>query len=289
MIDARLYAIVFRMTAIRRGAIPANHGDQARAAMFDLLKRGNLPFTTHLHDENGHKPYTISLVHGGKRGVDGARHFGEGDLAEWRFTILSDSTFEAVLRRYILDRNLPHVRIGAVEFAITDAFASNGSHPLSGFVSIAALQERWNCTPDSLPKSLTLDFLSPTAFSKGQDKTSGTYHYISLPLPRILFSTLRKRWLNLGGSAPGDEFDIWVDSTLNLEPIRLEMLPTVVERRTVPAFIGRARFTHHGDPRWLGVAHLLADFTFWAGVGYQTTRGMGQAQRVLEEREQRHA
>lgn len=282
MIDARLYAIVLQMTAVRRGAIPANHGDQARAAMFDLLKRGNLQFAAQLHDENAHKPYTISLVQGGKRATDGAHHFREGDQAEWRFTLLSDPTFEAVLRRYILDRNLPHVRIGAVEFAITDAFASNGSHAFSGHISIAALQEKWSCEPDTLAKSVTLEFLTPTAFSKGQDKTTGQYHYISLPLPRLLFSTLRKRWIGLGGTAPGDEFDGWAEATFSLEPIRLEMLPIIVERRTVPAFTGQARFVHRGDPRWLGVVHLLADFAFWAGVGYQTTRGMGQARRISE-------
>ncbi len=282
MIEARLYAIVLRLAAVRRGAVPAEHGDQARAALFDLLRRGSLDFATQLHDENAHKPYTISLLQGGKRGADRAHHFGEGDQADWRFTLLSEPTFESVLRRYILDCNLPHVRIGAVEFAITDAFASNGSHPLSGHTSIHALQDRWNCTPEPLSPTITLDFLTPTTFSLGRDKATGEYRYSTLPLPRLLFSALRKRWIGLGGSAPNDEFDAWVEATFSLEPIRLEMLPTFVERRTVPAFIGRARFVHRGDPRWLGVTHLLADFAFWAGVGYQTTRGLGQVQRVIE-------
>jgi len=110
MIEARLYAIVLRLTAVRRGAVPAEHGDQARAAMFDLLRRGNLALASQLHNENAHKPYTISLLEGGKRGADRALHFGEGDQAEWRFTLLSEPAFESVLRRYILDRNLPHVR-----------------------------------------------------------------------------------------------------------------------------------------------------------------------------------
>jgi len=28
--------------------------------------------------------------------------------------------------------------------------------------------------------------------------------------------------------------------------------------------------------------HLLADLSFWTGVGYQTTRGLGQVRRVTE-------
>jgi CRISPR-associated endoribonuclease Cas6 len=283
MVEARLYAIVLRLTAIRRGAVPANHGDQARAALFDLLRQGDLNFATQVHNANAHKPYTISLLHGAKRGRDGALHFGEGDPAEWRFTLLSEPTFEAVLRRYILNRSLPHVRIGAVEFAITDAFAANGSHPRSGYTTLAALTERWNQPPETLARQLTIEFLAPTVFSHGKDKLTGEYRYKVVPQPRELFSNLRKRWLGLGGSAPGDEFDQWVESAIDLHPIRLETVRTVVERRTVPAFIGRVRYIHRGDARWLGMMHLLADFAFWAGIGYQTTRGMGQVQRLIDD------
>jgi hypothetical protein len=110
----RLYAIVLRIAAIRRGAVPENHGDQARAALMKNIQHADSPLAQRLHNSNMHKPYTISLLNGGVQ----ARHFGEGDHADWRFTLMAEPAFEALLRRYLLDRTLPHVRIGAVEFAI---------------------------------------------------------------------------------------------------------------------------------------------------------------------------
>ena len=280
MNDLRLYAIVLRLAALRPGAIPADHGDQARAALLNLIRRGDLSLAQTLHDENTRKPYTISLLSGGKRGGDSALHFGVGDRADWRFTLLCEPAFEALLRRYILSRDLPHMRIGAVEFQIVDAFAS-GSHPDSGSVTLPALHDRWSQEPQSLPHEIMLDFLSPTAFNLGQDRVSGRYRIRSTPDARTLFSTLRKRWIKLGGAAPGDEFDVWVGEQIETLPFDLHPKTVYVERRPVDGFIGRVGFTLHGNElRWLPLLHLLSDLTFWTGAGYQTSRGMGQVRRV---------
>jgi len=283
MLDLRLYAIVLRLSALRPGAVPADHGDQARAALLNLIRSGDLPLSRRLHDANTRKPYTVSLLNGGKRGRDGALHFGMGDSAEWRFTLLHEPAFEALLRRYIWNQTLPHVRIGAVEFQISNAFAS-GSHPDSGSITLAALHERWNVAPETLPRSIVLDFLSPTAFNLGQDRASGRYRIRSTPDARTLFSTLRKHWLKLGGVAPGDEFDTWVGERVETRPLNPRAHTVFVERRPVESFSGRVSFTVHGsDVRWLPLLHLLADLAFWTGVGYQTSRGMGQVRRVQTE------
>jgi CRISPR-associated endoribonuclease Cas6 len=279
----RLYAIVFRLAAIRPGAIPDDHGDQARSALFDLIRRGDLPLAEKLHDQNIRKPYTISLLRGGKRGRDRAAHFGEGDNAWWRFTLLHEPAFEALLRRYVLSRTLPHVRIGAVEFAVVDAFASGVSHPDSGHISIQELQSRWDCPPEVAPDRFILDFQAPTVFSLGTDDESGERRWCAMPNAPILFSTLRKKWAYLGGAEPGDEFDHWVRQHVEVEPLNLQSRTVVVERRPVTGFQGHVRFRIRGDRRWLPLLHLLADLTFWTGVGYQTTRGMGRVQRLLEE------
>ncbi len=284
MSDPYLYAIVLRLAALRRGAVPADHGDQARAALMHVLRQGDAAFTQKLHDENAHKPYTISLLQNNKRGTDGALHFGEGDAADWRFTLLCEPAYEALLRRYLLSRDLPQVRIGAIEFAIVDAFASGRSHPDSGAVSVAQLLERWNCLPESLPPDIVLDFRAPTAFSLGRNADTGEYRYQSLPDARVLFSALRKRWGGLSGSEPGDVFDAWVGEHVQMEPLSVRTRTVVIEHRPVVGFTGTVRFKTRGDIRWLSLLHLLADLAFWTGVGYQTTRGMGQVRRVSDER-----
>jgi CRISPR-associated endoribonuclease Cas6 len=280
MNDLRLYAVVLRLAALRRGAVPPDHGDQARAALFDIVERGDLGLAQQLHDANAHKPYTVSLLRGGKRGADRAQNFGDGDNAEWRFTLLQEPAFEALLRRYLLSRELPHVRIGAVEFAVVDAFVSGKGHPESGYVALDELRKRWECLPEALLNHITLDFLSPTTFSLGTDEETRARLWRTLPYPRTLFSVLRKKWVALGGTDPGDAFDSWVERHVDAEPLRLETQTTIVEGRPVVGFVGRVRLHLHGEPRWWALVHLLSDLAFWTGSGYQTTRGMGQVRRV---------
>ncbi len=277
MSEKRLYAIVLRLAAASRGSLSAEHGDHARAALLNLIREGDSPLAQKLHDDNNAKPYTISLIQGGKRSKDGAQHFGEGDVAEWRFTLLIEPAFEALLRKYLLNRALPHIRIGVVRFAIVDAFASGTGHPDSGHISVSELNERWNGSAENLQKNIKLDFHSPTAFNLGQDPETRHYRIRSSPDARTLFSTLRKRWVKLGGIDAGDEFDAWVDQNLEQTVINLQTHTLRVEKRLITGFMGQVEYRLYGtNLHWLPYLHLLANLTFWTGAGYQTTRGMGQ-------------
>lgn len=279
--ELRLYAVVLRLGALRPGAIPADHGKQALSALYSLLRIGDEALAQELHDENAHKPFTVSLLDGGRRDREGAQHFGEGDTAEWRFTLLRDPAFEALIQRYVSDRDLPHIRIGAIEFQIADAFVS-GSHPRSGYISLERLRQRY--TDDNAPKSIMFDFQTPTVFSLGMDKMTQQRRLRAMPVPVTLFSTLRKRWVKLGGTDPGDEFDMWVERTIEAHPLTLRWQSLTIERGQVRGFTGQVRFVHWGeDERWLPFFNMLADLAFYTGVGYQTTRGMGQICRIVEE------
>lgn len=277
--EQRLYAIVLQVASTRRGAIPPDHGELARAALLDLIRRGDLALSTTMHDENAHKPYTISPLFGGRRGSDGALHFGEGDTADFRFTLLREPAFEATLRRYMQDGSLPHLRIGSVEFQVTEAYAS-GRHPDAGYTTVTRLLERWNVEPETLKREIRLEFRSPTAFNLGEDATTGRRRFRSYPDPRLLFSVLRKRWVSLGGADPGDEMDEWVEKHVEMEPLHLDFQRVMVNRTAVRTFRGEVCYRVFGEARWLPCLHLLADLAFWVSAGYQTTRGLGQVRRL---------
>lgn len=274
--DPRLYAVVLRLAALRPGALPPDHGKQALSALYALLDHGDAALARTLHNANAAKPFTVAPLTGGKRDAHGAQHFGEGTTAEWRFTLLRDPAFAALIQRYVLDRSLPHVRIGALTFGITEAFVS-GSHPDSGSVSLSQLTEQFSAAPETYPRTFVLDFKTPTAFNLGTDRESGARRLRTLPDPRTIFSALRKKWSGLGGAAPGDEFDEWVERWVEAEPLHLRWQTVAVEGMPIRGFCGAVRFTHWGtDVRWLACLHLLAALSFYTGVGYQTTRGLGQ-------------
>ncbi len=275
-----LYAIVLRLIALRPGAVPCYHGDMARDALLNLINHGDATLAATLHDQNEHKPYTIALLQGGKQGRDGAHHFAEGDTAFWRFTLLCEPAFEAVLCRYILNRELPHLRIGAVEFGITDSFASNGGYPDSGYTTIEGLYERWNIPAEKLPRTFSLDFLTPTAFNLGYNRESKQRTVHIMPTPRFVFGTLRREWLKPGGAAPGDAFDAWTGA--NIEIVKLDILTenAKIKGHFIDGFTGRVTYQLGRDAHWWGMVNLLSEFVFWRGCGYQTTCGMGQVRRA---------
>jgi CRISPR-associated endoribonuclease Cas6 len=281
MTEKRLYAIVLRLAALHRGAIPANHGDAVRGAMLHLIRKGDSPLAQQLHDDNSSKPYAISLIDGSKRDKDGALHFGDGDSADWRFSLMRQSAFEALLLKSLLNNQLPHVRIGSIDFAITDVFVSRTSHKDSGHISVSELSEVWQRPEEQLPRRIVLDFQSPTAFNLGQNRETRQYRIRSNPDARTVFSSLRKRWVTLDGADAGDEFDEWVADCVEQEVVHGQPQTVRVEGRLITGFTGQIAYQHYGtNTRWLSYLHLLADLTFWTGVGYQTTRGMGQVRRV---------
>jgi CRISPR-associated endoribonuclease Cas6 len=147
---------------------------------------------------------------------------------------------------------------------------------------VRQLTERWNIAPELLERYLTLDFRSPTVFSLGRDPATQEQRYRSQPDPRTVFSALRKRWVSLGGFDAGDEFDAWVGKSVEAAVQRVQMRRVWVEQHWVQGFMGTVRFEVYGaELRWLPYVYLLADLAFWTGVGYQTTRGMGQVRPIL--------
>lgn len=282
MTEKRLYAIVLELAAMNPGALPTNHGDQARAALLSLIKKGDSPLAQQLHDSNEAKPYAISLIKGGKWNKREYTHnFGEGDRAEWRFTLMMEAAFEALLQKYLLNNALPHVRIGAIHFAIVGVSLSNQSHPDSGHISVAELTEGWNNHQAEYPKRIVLDFQSPTTISIGQDKESKRYRYRVFPDAKSIFSHLRKRWGKLGGMDVGDEFDQWVEKNIEAEPLSYYLVSQRIKGRKIRAFTGQVAYQYYGnDEQFLPYFNLLGDITFWTGIGYQTTYGMGQVRRL---------
>lgn len=277
-----LYAVVLRMAALKPGAVPADHRNYIRGALLNLIRAGDPQLAAELHDNNTAKAYTVALLDGHTRARNGALHFGEGHEAYWRFTLMGEPAFDALIRRYLLNNRAPHVRIGAMEFAITDAFVSGGGRPDCGYTTLADLRTKWLDTSTPLPATITLDFTSPTVFSLGR-RPDGTYQFHALPTPRHVFSVLRKRWDRLGGPAPEDDFDEWVAQTVLLEKfdIRTETV-RLKGGRTVDGFTGPVTYRLTDLSEWAGFAHLMADLSFWAGVGYQTTSGMGQVRRLAQ-------
>ena len=174
-------------------------------------------------------------------GTMALHHFGEGD----RILALHpavEPAFEAVLRRYILSRELPHLRIGALSSGSPDAFASSRSHIDSGRPRNGACRTLEQAAGNAAAQ-FSLDFLTPTAFNLGYDHDSDESGARSIaPTPTLLFGTLRREWHQARWRRAGDEFDAWVrQANVEIEQAGHSHRAAGVEGHPVTGFVGRVR------------------------------------------------
>jgi CRISPR-associated endoribonuclease Cas6 len=116
--------------------------------------------------------------------------------------------------------------------------------------------------------SIKLEFITPTAFKQGK-KTIQPF-----PLPELVFGSLLRRW---NVFAPEDlhfpqvEWQGMVSAfDLKTQVLRLEGGPQI-------GSVGWVRY-RFPDAEQARIASILAQYAFFAGVGYKTTMGMGQVQ-----------
>jgi CRISPR-associated endoribonuclease Cas6 len=299
-----LYAIVLRLTATTAGVVPINSGQHVHAAFLDLLTAENPELAGLLHDANERKPFTISpLLDAPRADRNGFVHFQPGDACAVRLTvaglpILRETNDAASLAGHIIALGAPDRR---VSFRIADVCISPKQHPLAGATTHDALVQY------AQPRrEVTLRFITPTSF---KIETPAGEKVLALPLPEHVFGGLASRWMSFCGPHPLDLVDIinryagagWVrDARADGEPhdavsawrellgrhllvTRLTQVQTDVMKiagQNQVGFTGDVTFEVMGDALLARVVAVLADATFYFGVGRKTTQGMGMTRRL---------
>lgn len=105
---------------------------------------------------------------------------------------------------------------------------------------------------------------------------------LPFPLPEQVFGSLLDKWNTFAPVALPDETRRFADECLALCRYRLNTQPVAFKKGGLEmGFVGQVRYAAlNRDRYWLSVLQTLADFAFYAGVGYQTTTSMGQVRRL---------
>ena len=122
----------------------------------------------------------------------------------------------------------------------------------------------------SCSRKLTLQFLTPTSF-----KQAG--RYCLFPTGRLIFQSLMQRY-DAGAEDSSifsedlvEEFEQYTEITdYKLRSTRYSM-----ESVKIPSFIGECTIRIKGPQQMVNVAHMLAQFGRYSGVGIKTGLGMG--------------
>lgn len=271
-----LYSVVLLLTPLEEVEIEATVGHRAHAAFLDLIRQVSPGLSEALHDPKvSVRPFTVSPLWGIPAREGRVRLRPERSC--WlRVTLLARPLYERLMGA-LLGGDPPQLRLGEGRFLIREARTMPGSHPWAGYATWEELARQ--ARPE---RELTLEFVSPTAFSFGE-KGWGR-HIVVLPQPRLVFGSLARTW---NAYAP--------------PPVRVEVgaLEHYAEEHVVVREIGglRTRMLNFGGRPQVGFVGrvtyglmgendiariqlaMLADFAFYGGVGYKRTMGMGQCRR----------
>ena len=184
------------------------------------------------------------------------------------------------MARFLRGEGRPIIRLGNAILLIREILTTPESHPGAGYSSwgqLAALAQ-----PE---RELTLDFVTPTAFSFGQQDWGKKV--MVLPTPETVFDSLARAWTMFAPPPVQVERDaLKMYAAEHVVVKRFEDLNTQMlsfSRAPQVGFVGRVTYGLMGEN---DVARaqlaMLADFAFYNGVGYKTTMGMGQCSRVVE-------
>lgn len=269
-----LFSSLIRLHALTAGALPQTQGHFALAAFLDIVQQVDPALSAELHDGKANKPFTLSQLNGlPARGKgSGETHLRAGHECWLRVTLAGEALFGTFTRRFLRGEARPTVRLGAMEFGVSEVLTAPGSHQWAGYTTTEALLA--GARDEDL---IALEFASPFSFSLGDNRAE------IRPQSDLIFGGLQKKWaqwcgLPLPAPAPDRE---WLR-----------------ERALIADWEMRSRMMRFGGQMQLGsvgwavfrlfnaeadtrrALNALADFSFFAGIGRKTTQGMGQVRRM---------
>jgi CRISPR-associated endoribonuclease Cas6 len=190
-------------------------------------------------------------------------------VVEFRIGLLDDEVIEHTLAAFgALAMSGEPVRFGNASARVEGIAFQPGTHPLVRSTTYPILMQK-----ASQESRVTLQFVAPTSFRAGDVQDL-------LPRPERVFGSLFAAWQTFA-PVPFEPALAEVFALIRVSAYELRTELINFARYKVIGFKGRVTYTF---PREVNAPtrqalNTLADFAFFAGVGYKTTMGMGQALR----------
>lgn len=281
-----LVSIVLTLHPTAPVNVPVNLGRATHAWFLDQVGLYDAALAERLHEPNQERPFTVSNLWGAGRPRSDAPDPGkpqgpaEVTLTPDQPCFLRLSAYEAGLAELLHQKMLPglpqSITLAGATLKVQSVDTGAAQHPWAGQTTFAALLQE-NTLSGPPPPGLTLRFGSPTVFRSQES-------FMPLPLPRLVFEGLVRRWNATAPLALPAEVARYADECMAISRYRLHTERVTFgetgERGMFPGFVGQVSYSFRVKDRyWMGLVHTLAAFALYAGVGRQTTMGLGQVKR----------
>lgn len=270
-----LVALVLTVAPRQPLTTPGHLGRAAHSLLLRLIAAADPDLAANLHDSDTTKPFTCTTLIGGQRlDQPDARGYHPDEPAWLRFTGLDTAVASHLLR---LAEQPPHtIELDGHTFVVHRATVDPDEHPWAGHTSYESLG-----TPHLLAHRppnfhIKLEFASPTTFrSQGRS--------LPVPMPDWVFGSLLDRWNSFSPIQAAEEMRRFAAECVVMSKYRLRTRAIPFKNNVVQmGCVGQADYVClHRDKYWASMLNMMADYAFYSGVGYQTTKGMGQVRRAL--------
>jgi CRISPR-associated endoribonuclease Cas6 len=268
-----LYSVLLEVRTQEEALLPLMTGPQIHAMFLRRLTQDDLALFAQLHDQPGVRPFTLSQLLGAEIQHDHLRIF-PGQTYLIRVTLLDDGRLWERLSTLLLETGPILIQLDRAPLSLTRLFV-NPTSDRTGWVA----KTSWKILSEVPPRQmLSLRFASPTAFN-----IAGKYYEL-FPEPLLVWKSLLRTW------------NTYAPEQLKME--KQELYPSIQQQVRVVAcdhlathtmpylkyaqkgFTGICSYEIDSDPDVIQKLTTLAEFARYAGVGYKTTWGMGQARLV---------
>lgn len=264
-----LYSIILEIGATRDATLPVTMGHQAHGLFLDLVRQIDPALSARLHDEPAYRPFTVSPLWDAKE-YGSSRIVQTGQVYHLRITLLDGGMLWQCLSSHFLAAGELPLQLGEAAFTLR-RILSTPSLDSTGWAGCTDWQTLATTAPYS---SITMRFASPTAFSLGDRK------FALFPEPILLWDSLMRSWnlyapevLKIEKQSMRDV----VKAYISISDYSLRTTTLHFPKSPQKGFIGTCTYLIKGADNYRTQLSALAEFARYAGVGYKTTMGMGQA------------
>ena len=274
------HAIVFHCVTQTKVDSASLRGERFQAAFLDLVGRIHPELAADLHSGDSLRGYSVGVVWPRLYGDQGR---GVQEL-KLRVACLDDRIYPAIAQWAMSVKTEARLRLGRAEFEVARVLVTPESgEAWAGYASV----EELIAGASDRDTTVRLEFASPTCFRQGgRDEP--------LPLPRHVFGGLARRWNQSFGdrlrlpieadARSSEDFLKFVEDHIVLEH-PFEFRSAVVRREGdfyLTGFVGLVNYRIISRPgsAFVHDINLLADVSFFSGVGAKTSRGFGMVRRI---------
>lgn len=266
-----LSSFVIELTTLEPISLNGYGGETIHGLFFEILKDYSEKVAEYLHNENRKsKPFSLSGILEKKVKTGGKLLLDSEEDASFKISILEEELIPDILAAFGKALNLKtKFPLANGRIVIKNINYQENSSPWVRSSLYPKLFEE--ARPND---KIKLRFISPTSFrSKGKQCT--------LPEPSLIFSSLLGKWNSFSGIRFNKDF---LEKLDGVYPSQFELRSELIQfsNYKIIGFRGivEYRFGKEFTSEERRVINTLADFAFYAGVGYKTTMGMGQTVRL---------